>query len=58
MITIFLNEDKTLNNVEVAYMANTSLELFGHHHLECIYLFGEEDKFDSSVINIAREHYE
>ena len=58
MITIFLNEDKTLSDLEVSYLTNSGIEVFGHPNVEWVYLFGEEDKFDSSVINIAREHYE
>ena len=57
MITIFLNEDKTLSDLEVSYLTNSGIEVFGHPNVEWVYLFGEEDKFDSSVINIAREHY-
>lgn len=58
-IVIILNEDKTLNDVEVAYQINgIGVNDEKYNSMECIYLVDEEDKYDSSVINIAREHYE
>lgn len=54
IITITLNENKSLNEVEVSYEINRGIERRGYPHLEEIHLLHEDDKFD---VDITSEKY-
>lgn len=57
IITIELNDDKSLYDVEVAYEIKDIERDDGHPHLEQIYLIHEEDKYDSNLIDLTSQEY-
>lgn len=57
IIVIYLNEDKSLSEVEVSYEVNRDKDedtIYDYPHLEQVHLINEEDKF---TISITSEKY-
>lgn len=57
-VTIYLNQDNTLDDIEIAYTIDGEYDQYGNNNVEFIHLLHEDDKFDPDAIHIAREYYD
>lgn len=59
IIVIELNNDKSLREVEISYEINRTCtaDMYDYPHIECMYLFDEDDLYDPNEIDLKCTEY-